>query len=756
MAYDVARGQVVLFGGFDNSANLNDSWVWDGTNWTKKSPVTSPPPRNSHALVYDAAREQVVLFGGGGNSNVIYNDTWAWGSASPTGTISVTTNLPAAAFTITGAANYSGSGTSFTQANAPVGTYTIYYGFVIGCATTAPSETKTLAAGTTLSFVGTYQGCTGAIQIDSNIANATFTLSRTNGPSVNGGGPYPISLTSMPIDTYTLKFNAVNGYNTPIIAPQQLSAGASTSFSGIYTISGTAGLGRIQVIANLNAASFGVVATSNTIFLPFTQSGRFFDTGITVPAGTYQITFTPVSGYFTPPSQTLALAPGGTIQFTGTYKRIIVVLFTGFNDHPDPLPPDGVTYPDTCTAKNCPGMAQLAMKIRADTRLQDGVLARTFTYYDMTDYFKWQIDCALLLPCAWWHIPSDETIHQIAETWLTGEARPGPDDRIVIIGHSYGGNRARVFAEHLPDMGYSADLLATIDPIDWNICSIASLGIGCFQNADPFTKVKAVSIKDVQSFTQDQSAAVKGYHFVSYPYVLKYYPSCGIDLCAHNAISQDETVHDAIIDRLVTLRDDPREPVYDVAVSSIGTTTATITWKTGSTTTGGVIYSQNPDATTNSVSVLESTGVGTSHSATITGIVANTRYYFKVRATIPASLTQFSAIGFFQTSQSNVPIIKASNLILATVANGKLLTITLTNYGTAATGGTMTAASIGATKATASFPLAIPDLAPGASFTPVMPFPGNLGASGTTVFPIVTVKYSGTTFSVSGFSVKVP
>ncbi|MCG2681743.1 MAG: S8 family serine peptidase, partial [Kiritimatiellae bacterium] len=74
MAYDAARGQVVLFGGNSSSGVLNDTWVWDGSNWTQKSPASSPPARFIHAMAYDAARGQVVLFGGNGN----LNDTWIW------------------------------------------------------------------------------------------------------------------------------------------------------------------------------------------------------------------------------------------------------------------------------------------------------------------------------------------------------------------------------------------------------------------------------------------------------------------------------------------------------------------------------------------------------------------------------------------------------------------------------------------------------------------------------------------------------
>ena len=60
MAYDGARGYVVLFGGSDGSVR-NDTWVWDGTNWTRKSPANSPPSRLLHAMAYDAARGKVVL-----------------------------------------------------------------------------------------------------------------------------------------------------------------------------------------------------------------------------------------------------------------------------------------------------------------------------------------------------------------------------------------------------------------------------------------------------------------------------------------------------------------------------------------------------------------------------------------------------------------------------------------------------------------------------------------------------------------------
>jgi hypothetical protein len=79
MAYDAARARVVLFGGQDSWSTYNDTWEWDGTNWTQVNPATSPPVRFASAMAYDAARQRIVLFGGGfiyyGNNR---NDTWEW------------------------------------------------------------------------------------------------------------------------------------------------------------------------------------------------------------------------------------------------------------------------------------------------------------------------------------------------------------------------------------------------------------------------------------------------------------------------------------------------------------------------------------------------------------------------------------------------------------------------------------------------------------------------------------------------------
>jgi hypothetical protein len=80
MVYDAASGRVVLFGGRDQVLSptaFDDTWEWDATSWTRRRPAHQPPPRWYPAMAYDAARGCVVLFGGVGYAGGLA-DTWEW------------------------------------------------------------------------------------------------------------------------------------------------------------------------------------------------------------------------------------------------------------------------------------------------------------------------------------------------------------------------------------------------------------------------------------------------------------------------------------------------------------------------------------------------------------------------------------------------------------------------------------------------------------------------------------------------------
>ena len=82
MAFDPARGRIVLFGGFfrDGTGNLGDTWEWNGRTWTQVAPRGDIPlPRAGHALAYHAAMGRIVLFGGSISSRFdAGNDLWSW------------------------------------------------------------------------------------------------------------------------------------------------------------------------------------------------------------------------------------------------------------------------------------------------------------------------------------------------------------------------------------------------------------------------------------------------------------------------------------------------------------------------------------------------------------------------------------------------------------------------------------------------------------------------------------------------------
>jgi hypothetical protein len=99
LAFDTQRGKIVLFGGDHFQPNdlgeSNDTWEWDGSQWTHDFPAAAPPIRAGQSMAYDAARGRMVVFGGWNAATspaTIYGDTWELGSGiqTPPGTPSAT------------------------------------------------------------------------------------------------------------------------------------------------------------------------------------------------------------------------------------------------------------------------------------------------------------------------------------------------------------------------------------------------------------------------------------------------------------------------------------------------------------------------------------------------------------------------------------------------------------------------------------------------------------------------------------------
>ncbi len=67
MAYCAASGKIILFGGSNNAGNdpfaLDETWSWDGTDWTQEFPATTPPARGNFFGMCESG-DNILMYGG--------------------------------------------------------------------------------------------------------------------------------------------------------------------------------------------------------------------------------------------------------------------------------------------------------------------------------------------------------------------------------------------------------------------------------------------------------------------------------------------------------------------------------------------------------------------------------------------------------------------------------------------------------------------------------------------------------------------
>jgi Galactose oxidase, central domain len=78
MAYDVADGYVLLFGGTSSAGNLNDTWNFSHGNWTQLHPARSPPAPTPDAFSYSTADKAVVYTTADNTSANLSEVTWTY------------------------------------------------------------------------------------------------------------------------------------------------------------------------------------------------------------------------------------------------------------------------------------------------------------------------------------------------------------------------------------------------------------------------------------------------------------------------------------------------------------------------------------------------------------------------------------------------------------------------------------------------------------------------------------------------------
>jgi hypothetical protein len=80
LAYDVARGTTVMYGGGKLQELSLETWGWNGDSWALLADGGGPNPRAHHGLVYEPRQQRVLLYGGIDNTS-IFDDLWRWDGA---------------------------------------------------------------------------------------------------------------------------------------------------------------------------------------------------------------------------------------------------------------------------------------------------------------------------------------------------------------------------------------------------------------------------------------------------------------------------------------------------------------------------------------------------------------------------------------------------------------------------------------------------------------------------------------------------
>jgi len=83
MAYNSIQQRLVLFGGYDvlyHTGAYGDTWEFDGQQWIEATPATSPPATWASAAVNYQPLDGVVMFGGHSpNQGDLVDTMWRYG-----------------------------------------------------------------------------------------------------------------------------------------------------------------------------------------------------------------------------------------------------------------------------------------------------------------------------------------------------------------------------------------------------------------------------------------------------------------------------------------------------------------------------------------------------------------------------------------------------------------------------------------------------------------------------------------------------
>ena len=280
-----------------NSGNY-DNELDAGTNTSIEVPDLAVGQTNYFVVAaYDA---QGVL---GAPSSPISYVVPASLNVTQTGALEVALNLPGTQWSVDSSAWQTNGA---IVSGLSVGSHTVTFSAMSGW--TAPaSQTISINEDQTNSISATYVALpqTGALGVTLNAAGAHWAVDsgawQSSGTVVSG----------LTVGSHTVSFSTVSGWTTPTNQTISISAGQTNSISAAYVaIPQTGGLK-----VTLNAAGAQWAVDSGTM-----QNSGAIVSGLTI--GSHMVTFSAVSGWTTPASQTISIVASQTNSISATYVAI--------------------------------------------------------------------------------------------------------------------------------------------------------------------------------------------------------------------------------------------------------------------------------------------------------------------------------------------------------------------------------------------------------------------------------------------------
>ena len=263
VAFDPQRGKTVLFGGDHiqpyGLGDTNDTWDWDGTQWTRDWTSAAPAIRAGQTMSFDSRRDRMVMFGGNNaavSPATLYGDTWELGTGitTPAGSAAATINPAGLGFgSVDLGASSSNNAYVVSSGTGPlVTTISITGDFAIAPGTDCPNAPNPLAAGSTcfvfvtfaptaagdrngsLTFTGNVSGGSISVPLHGVGVQQDFTISAN--PStlyMQQGAPNPTSTISTAVvgtaGTITLSALTNDPGLSATLNPGSITAGSSST-----------------------------------------------------------------------------------------------------------------------------------------------------------------------------------------------------------------------------------------------------------------------------------------------------------------------------------------------------------------------------------------------------------------------------------------------------------------------------------------------------------------------------------------------